>query len=674
MKNVKKLKILLITDSLSLGGAETHLLYLYRSLTNLGHFVTVVSCGGELSQNVRHEKIDLAAHSPIKLIRAYFALRALVRREGFDLIHAHARLPALIASFVAKKQKIPLLTTVHAHFNFGGMRRKFSKWGFRSVAVSEDLRIYLTQNYSIPSENITVIENGIDFEIYKKRELCTRSLDKPFTLIFLSRLDEDCSLCAKLLCKIAPRLFERYGNIQILIGGGGDSFFDISHRAYSVNSKMGFEAVRVIGKVYDVADFLSCGDVFIGVSRCALEAIASSIPVIIAGNEGFMGRLTEKNFDVSLASNFCARGEEKLTSELLFDSICSTIDNYEDAKSEAEKLCCKAEKRLDISVLASRYEDFYARSLEDYGNTKQKRIKTLLFGYYGFSNLGDDALLSSAVKRARGEFCGGVGALTRAPKQCTEHFGIPCYNRFSPFALISQVLRCDRLIFGGGTVFQDLTSRRSFIYYLFVLRLALFLKKEVLFYGVGIGEIKSGFARHLLYKSLLRVSYIGVRDERSFEMLRAAIPDSENLVLEDDLALLCVPSKLSRAHFLLYSALKAKAESFFVVCPHFNASRFDRFELELAIRKQKNKRFTPLFIPCSPYDIDLCKKFNKKFGGAILQNLTFSDLLSIFPFAKCVISMRYHPLLAARVSSVPFFPIGSDSKIEEFKGGGVVSL
>ena len=69
--------------------------------------------GGELSKNVRHVSIDLSSHSPIKLIFGYFALRSLVLKEKFNLIHAHARLPALIASLISKEFKIPC-----AHFIF----------------------------------------------------------------------------------------------------------------------------------------------------------------------------------------------------------------------------------------------------------------------------------------------------------------------------------------------------------------------------------------------------------------------------------------------------------------------------------------------------------------------------------------------------------------------------
>lgn len=675
VKNTKKLKILLLTDRMSLGGAETHVLSLYHALISLGHSVTVVSSGGALSQNINHVRLDLSSHSPIKIIRGYFSLYSLVKREGFDLIHAHARLPAFIASLVSNSLKIPLVTTVHARFKLDFLRRKFSRWGFRSIAVSEDLRLYLSQGYSIPAETITVIENGIDFNKYSKRGERTYCVGDTLELLFLSRLDFDCSLPAELLCEIAPRLAKNYKNIRITIGGGGEELQNIKQLAKNANLCSGFEIIHTVGEVDDVSIFLAQGDAFIGVSRCAIEAIATKIPVIIAGNEGFLGRLTPKNFEHALCSNFCARGEASLNADLLFEAICAIINDYSSAKADAETVYSLARQTLDISALAPKYEEFYRDTLEYYAHFKERTAKSLLFGYYGFSNLGDDALLRIAIKRARSEFGESVGALTHKPKKTAKRFAIPCYSRASPFSVIYRLLKCNRLILGGGTVFQDSTSRRSLLYYFLILRLALLLKKDVLLYANGIGGIRDGCLKRLLFSALERCSYLGVRDERSYALLKSSLNKSSHIFLEPDLSLYLPTSPISRARYLIYSSFKelkyphSRCNSFFVVCPHFCASRFDRFELDIAIRKQKSKGETPLFIPCSPYDVYLCRHLRSKYGGGAIYSsdiLSFSELLSIFSLAKCVISMRYHPLLAARICSTEAIVIGSDPKIEEF--------
>ena len=269
----------------------------------------------------------------------------------------------------------------------------------------------------------------------------------------------------------------------------------------------------------------------------------------------------------------------------------------------------------DISQIILRYERFYLNVINDFARSQIKNPETLLVGYYGFSNLGDDALLLSAIKRARREFGESVGAFTSKLKKCKRHFAISCYSRFMPLGMLIRIIRCKRVIFGGGTIFQDRTSRRSLIYYLCILKLAQFLKKDTLLYANGVGEIKSSHLRSPLFNSLSRCSYIGVRDKFSYMLMLRFIKPSPNIsiVFENDLALNCPHTSISRAKFLIHSALKAKSSSFFVVCPHANASRFDKFELELAIRRQKNKRLAPLFILCSPDDFDIAYSLKLKF-------------------------------------------------------------
>ena len=660
---MKKLKILLLTDRLALGGAETHILTLYNALTARGHYVIVASSGGTLSTCIRHVNIDLCSRSPLSLIRGYFRLRSLILSEGFDIVHAHARLPSLIASLALHGLSLPLLTTVHARFKVDPLRRALSAWGFRSLAVSEDLKLYLTQNYKIAPENVTVIENCVEFKEFRKP--LNLSCEKTFKICFLSRLDSDCSLCAELLLSLAPRLYKKYPNIEIIIGGGGERFRDIARQAKDINRALGADVVRVVGAVSDVSSFFADKDLFVGVSRSAIEAISFGLPVIIAGNEGFFGRLRESNFSSALSTNFCARGEDLPSEETLFKALTSAIDHYSESLNDARRIYEIARDRLDVSRVVLHYEDFYRSSLYEYNRTRAKHAKTLLFGYYGYSNLGDNALLRSAIKRVEQEFEGKVAVLAHKPRNSSREFGIRAYSRSSPLSVFLNILRCKRLILGGGTLFQDLTSKRSLCFYIAILRFAQLLKKDTILYANGIGEIESPMLRRWAIKALQRCSYVGLRDKLSIEILKKEGFDLSRVILENDLALALSPSTPERADFLVRYAIGRK-EELFVVCPRARASRFERFELDIAIRTQKNKGLTPLFIACSPEDEYLCLSMKRNYGGGVLTRLSFSDLLAVFLRVRCVISMRYHPLLAARAQNVPYIPIGSDGKLKEF--------
>ena len=52
---------------------------------------------------------------------------------------------------------------------------------------------------------------------------------------------------------------------------------------------------------------------------------------------------------------------------------------------------------------------------------------------------------------------------------------------------MSALSKCDILVSGGGSLLQDATSVKSLFYYLWVIFMAQFYKKQVLIFAQGIG-------------------------------------------------------------------------------------------------------------------------------------------------------------------------------------------
>ena len=165
------MKILMVTSSMDTGGAETHIYSLAKALMNMGHKIYVASSGGRLADElrqigVRHVKLGLDRRYPLGLLRARFLLGGLIRKEGIDVIHAHSRLGAYVAYYAASAEGIPFVTTVHAKFTISPIRKRLSRWGNPTIAVSEDLRHYLCEGYGFCSENTRLIPNGIDTSLF----------------------------------------------------------------------------------------------------------------------------------------------------------------------------------------------------------------------------------------------------------------------------------------------------------------------------------------------------------------------------------------------------------------------------------------------------------------------------------------------------------------------------
>ncbi|MBQ2999975.1 MAG: glycosyltransferase, partial [Clostridia bacterium] len=211
------MKFLLLLSSLDRGGAETHLVTLATALSRRGHSVTVISSGGSLvdaldKENIEHRALPLHSRSPLAWLHCYVSLRRELSKRRYDLIHAHSRIPAFLISGLAKSKKIPFVTTVHASFRVTPLFRRFSRWGDISIAVSEDLKQYLCENYDCSAERIEVIPNGIDTSYFSpaSNEPCLPTR----RLLYVSRLDEDCSAVAFLLCRHAQKLKEKFLDLQ----------------------------------------------------------------------------------------------------------------------------------------------------------------------------------------------------------------------------------------------------------------------------------------------------------------------------------------------------------------------------------------------------------------------------------------------------------------------------
>ena len=163
------MKILMAAMSMGLGGAETHVFELSRALASRGHDVTVASAGGIYAEKlkefgVKHEKIPLGSKDPFAVMRAFSLLSRLMERERFDIVHAHARIPAFVCGKLRKKYGFAFVTTVHFDFRVTPLLRRISDWGERTLAVSEDLLESAAAKYGLARENSAVIRNGIDTE------------------------------------------------------------------------------------------------------------------------------------------------------------------------------------------------------------------------------------------------------------------------------------------------------------------------------------------------------------------------------------------------------------------------------------------------------------------------------------------------------------------------------
>ncbi len=667
------MKILIVTDKMGVGGAQTHIIELANELCELGHFVTVAASergDGLFSDRVLYKELPLAKKSPKALFFAYLGLKRLTEEKNFDIIHSHARLPSLLCKRLAKRRGICFVCTVHAKFSTSPLKRKFSCWGERSIAVSQDLKQYLIDEYSVLPQSITVIKNGIDTKRFspcsEKSERLHPIRREHLRIAFLSRLDFDCSRTAELLCEAAEELSEKIGHFEILIGGGGSEFSRIRTLAKQTNRRLGFPCIRLLGNLRDVPSFLRSADIFVGVSRAALEAALCGLFVVICGSEGFFGRLGTDTLQSARESNFCARGCPAPTKEALCGELERAVLMESSARQEeALRLRKLLAAEFNSRAMAEQTEAFYRDAK---ANRPDKGSGVLLCGYYGFGNMGDDVLLNSALRRAREEYPNvPVCALTRRGRGDGERLGVRCVCRKNPWSIIREIRTSRALVFGGGTVLQARTSRRSLMYYFVLLRIARFFGVPCRLWGNGLGELRSGFERLVMKKALECCEYIGLRDDVSAQRAERILGGNGNIVRERDLACAAKSAEGERVEYLLRLLFGGDVKSFFAIIVN-GRNESDAELMRRKIEQIRGRGAELVFaILYEREDGELSEALCREYNGRLLRGICFSELVGVLQRSRGVISMRFHGLVAASMAKVPFEGVGSDEKIKAFK-------
>lgn len=678
------MRILLCTTALGYGGAETHVIGLAAGLVSLGHDVTVASGGGELAAalpaGVIHVLLPAFSRTCFGMLRSSAALKRLVRRRRFDVVHAHARIPALLCRRHAKKFGCRFVVTAHALFRMTGALRRLSVWGERTIAVSEDIKQLLIDRCGVYPGHIAVIPNGIDTNRFSPR---TGRASGGYKILFVSRMDTDCSLAATLLCRIAGRLAAEYPGIKIILTGGGSEYERIRAHAEGINAACGADVLEVTGGRADIEILMRDADIFVGVSRAALEAAACCLPVVLAGNEGYSGILSPENTPEH--NNFCGRGDPLPDSERLYSDIIKLLDMDDDGRRELGDFGRRYVIEHHSSLSSAAGVETVYRSLPQprvRGGGHVRRRGVLVCGYYGFGNAGDNAVLDSLLNGlAGGEDPLDVTVMTARPRACRCRFGVRCIGRTNIIAILLALLRSSHFILGGGTLIQNATSPRSLRFYLFVSHLACITGCKLIIYGSGLGPIYGRRPRKKAASLLARASLIGLRESSAYDMLRSLGVNLRSAAVYADPALLMTPAPESRIDFLMrrYVSCSHSGTGFIAISLRESSPAGRRksdggyYESRLAAAIDgicDITRAKPLFFILSPQDKKISERIRARLErnnrGIILPCLAISDIIGLLSRCRVGVGMRLHMLVFAAAAALPVAGIACDPKIGAF--------
>lgn len=679
------MKILMTTMSFDIGGAETHIVELCKELVrrDCNIEVTVASNGGIyvdelLANGIKHVSVPLHTKNLFSVIKSYGILKKLIKREKFDVVHAHARIPAFISGLICNALKVRFVTTAHGVYDMNPYWRFLSNWGEQVLAVSYDVKQYLIDQYDYPSDNVTVTINGIDDGKYSKdvdysdiiTEFDLNGNDDSHRVVYVSRTDIESAHIAFQLAEAAPMLYALYPDLEIIIVGHGTAFHDLKAQADNVNRLLGKRVIIMTGSRTDTNKFFACADVFIGVSRSALEAMATEVPVILSGSQGYIGIFNEINLKAALDTNFCGRGFEMSNAKQIYNDIISVFSMSEEERRASGKYNrALVIERYSIKRMADDALAVY-KKVTPYQHYKHGEI--IMSGYYGFGNLGDDSLLQQIVNSIRTlNPDSKITVLSKTPKKTAKTYGVKAINRFNFLTIINEMKHAGLLINGGGNLLQNKTSNRSLIYYIFIMKLAKRYGLKLMLYASGIGPLYGEKYKRMTKNILNEADIITLRENLSMDEICQLGVETKNISVTCDPAFYIQCADENWVKYIMYREGLSLNKKYFLIAPrnikdhHKNfPSDFTQRIIEACSQVSKKYKLDIIIVPLQPRDdMSFCKKIAQRTGGKIISGLNAAELAGLSKHMEFVASVRLHMLIYAISASVPVLAIDYDPKV-----------
>jgi glycosyltransferase involved in cell wall biosynthesis len=242
---------------------------------------------------------------PVRDIRAFLALWALIRKEKPTIVHTHTYKAGILGCWAAKLAGVPIIIhTPHGHIFFGHfspLATRFFMMIERLTAAMVDRLVALTEGersdyiaFSVANpKKITTIHSGVNVDQFMKVK--RNGKEKKLSLglntngLVVGTIGWLLPIKGPMyLLKAMTEIWRIHPDIQLVYVGKGDLEEEVKEEAYrtGVSGK-----VKFLGWRDDIPEIMQVLDIFVlpslneGMGRVLVEAMASGKPVV-ASNVG----------------------------------------------------------------------------------------------------------------------------------------------------------------------------------------------------------------------------------------------------------------------------------------------------------------------------------------------------------------------------------------------------
>jgi len=300
----------------------------------------------------------------------------------------------------------------------------------------------------------------------------------------------------------------------------------------------------------------------------------------------------------------------------------------------------------------------------------------LISGYYGFNNTGDEAMIETMSSMLAKRDCALI-VLSSNPDKTKELYNVQAYNRYKLSEVIKAIRQADIVVSGGGTLFQDITSKKSIWYYLGIVKLAQLFRKKVCVAYQGIGPIDTKLYRKMTKRTLNKksVKMVGMRDNQAIEYAKNLRIKENKIFFSSDMIFMMQPPAKERCEKILRDNVHNLQEGQkligFSIREWKDKDRTDALA-EVADRLVEKYNARIVFFPFhKPKDAEISKiimhKMKREDMTVILPNRYLpSEVLGTMGMMDVNIGVRLHSLVFSAIMNVPTIGISYDPKIDGF--------
>ncbi|WP_274309129.1 polysaccharide pyruvyl transferase CsaB [Solibacillus daqui] len=291
----------------------------------------------------------------------------------------------------------------------------------------------------------------------------------------------------------------------------------------------------------------------------------------------------------------------------------------------------------------------------------------VLSGYFGFDNVGDEAILLSIITSLRKlEPAVKITVLSNNPEHTAATYGVQAVNRWKLKEISAVLKRADGLISGGGSLLQDQTGMKTIPYYCAIMQIAKFHKKPVFVYAQGMGPINHAFSKWMTKFTLNKVNQITLRDEASRQLLIDIGVNKPMSIVPDPV--IGLNATEFKSCWLDYQAFEGGYIAVSVRDWPSDVDFKQKIVDSLSLLAQAGQRI--VFIPMhDEHDEKASFQLSQMMAEQSLVapgNLSIEEKIAIIGNADLLIGMRLHSLIFAAIQTTPFIAISYDPKIDAF--------